>query len=368
MPTIPRTEISRSQSTLIDIARILLLIQVIVGHLMALLVPPLAILKFDSIEGILLIAARASFAYGREAAYIFIFLSGYFTANQLFCNRVTAKDARSILYRRLKRLMGIGSIAVCYTIAMDWLGYSVFRIPIYRHNGLHIQLPEKLDALSVALNFAQLQPSIVNPIGTNGPLWTLGYLVQFTVLGYVVRHCLKFNNKFIAAITFIAALLAVINPEFSCLLLVWLAGGWLGNRSFTSTTSISRMKIATRVIILLLLIITARTQGQYLAILICAGFGGLFISLVSQLRISISPYIARVTGALSAATFGAYIFHLPLSFLLVGSYLNSNMAIDIKGQPGGTVAQFLVSCGVIVFISMLLGQFMASTLRMKRRG
>lgn len=308
--------IDKKESNLFTLLKIVLLLQVMIGHSIGLIVP-----KFDSIDitsfyGIILFIYKFSFSFGREAAYIFVFLSGFFTA-KLFIN-----DKNIIFFdslkKRIYRIYPIFLFSLFLTIILDSIGIYIFNFNIYTSNGMNYIVNEHYSLKITILNFLSLQPTLTNTIGSNGPLWTLGYLVQFYILGLIVKKFSTSNYIFYIMNILISGLIGLIfSFEFFLLYLVWISG--ISFRFLNFKIDFKYLKLLCTVLLIITLLL-CRINSSYISILLTPISSILILFMIKKFPEKIISFNFATMSAIKDISYSMYAFHMPIFFLSFGLY------------------------------------------------
>lgn len=308
--------INKKESTLFTILKIVLLLQVMIGHSIGLIVP-----KFDSIDitsfyGIILFIYKFSFSFGRESAFIFVFLSGFFTA-KLFINDKNIVFFDS-LKKRIYRIYPIFLFSLLLTIILDYTGMYLFNFNIYNSNGMNYIVNEHYSLKIMILNFLSLQPTLTDTIGSNGPLWTLGYLVQFYILGLIVKNISKSNHIFYILNIFISGIIGFIfSFEFFLLYLTWLIG--ISFRFLNFKIDFKYFKILS-IVLLLITLVLCRINSSYISILLTPISSILILFVVKNFPEKFLTFNFSTMPSIKDISYSMYAFHMPIFFLIFGLY------------------------------------------------
>lgn len=210
-----------------DLVRCFLLAQVVLGHLGGIALPSIPELLMDGSSNLVEISYRTVTRFGAQAAYAFIFLSGFTVGGQLAsdaCKGVIAPPIE-FLRRRVRRVVPIAFLAIVATAILDYVGiFALEKAALYRTVGSY----DILAAYSIENfvgNILFLQPVFVDSFGSNGPLWTLGYIVQYYILGWMIFFAIS-NNRALGFFLTLAllALMTFVHIEWAVLFIVWLCG------------------------------------------------------------------------------------------------------------------------------------------------
>lgn len=210
-----------------DLVRCLLIVQIVLGHLAAIALLSVPDLVSQGAGRIPEIAFRLVVRFGGQAAYLFVLLSGVMVGGGLIASirDGSIPTAATFFRKRMRRILPISVLAVLMTGALDLLAIGpLSKAEIYRHAYAY----DMVAALSWTNFFGNvffLQPVVTAAFGSNGPLWTLGYIVQFYVVGWVLAR-VWLKSPLIAGAVLLAVLacMATIKPEWSVLFVGWIVG------------------------------------------------------------------------------------------------------------------------------------------------
>lgn len=167
--------------------------------------------------------------FGHQAVMIFFVLSGYWIAKTVV-RRFSAERSfnwADYLLDRLSRLWIVLLPALVLGGALDAVGRYVLVAPLYLGsqgtNTITYDVSTHLSGAYLAANIFFLQTLVLEPFGSNGPLWSLAnefwyYLWFPAVLSLLLRRRLSVALFLFAAITMVA--FRSLLPGFMC----WLTG------------------------------------------------------------------------------------------------------------------------------------------------
>ena len=223
-----QSKLSEAESQWHDLLRIFLLMQVVFGHISGIALPTIPELWIDSEHNWPLIFFRIIWRFGAQAAYLFIFLSGFMVAGPLLANISKRQKftAQEFFSRRLRRIFPIAAVAVFLTALLDTLARAFPGAEEFYHRSYAYDMFAAFNWVNFVGNLLFLQPIAVDSFGSNGPLWTLGYIVQYYVIGWILFSILKRNQLFaITSLLLTLTIMSAIDIEWSLLFLAWVAGG-----------------------------------------------------------------------------------------------------------------------------------------------
>lgn len=210
-----------------DFIRCVLIAQVVMGHLagIALVPVPELIAQDRFLDAIF----RLSFRFGGQSAFLFVFLSGVMVGGGLIAalRDGSLPSASAFFSKRMNRILAISVLAILATAALDILAVHVFgKEGVYRHGSVY-DMVAALTWPNFFGNLLFLQPVVTPAFGSNGPLWTLGYIVQFYVVAWIIAR-LWLLSRIAAIVLLLTVLIAMglAKPEWSVLFIGWLVGGF----------------------------------------------------------------------------------------------------------------------------------------------
>jgi peptidoglycan/LPS O-acetylase OafA/YrhL len=307
--------INNKESGSFEILKLTLLLQVVLGHAIALSLPQMSELNTNTGGGIALMLFKACFSFGRESAYLFIFLSGFFTGN-VFLSDTKPFSWFEVNKKRIIRIYPVFTIALLFTLFFDFIGMNVFRFLVYKNNSLNYIVEDYFSFNLFIKNFLSLQPTFSLTFGSNGPLWTLGYLIQFYLLVTLVRKIsgASFSRFFFVFILFLFLTWPLVGTEFSLLLFVWYSGvllRWVNLKSIN-------FNILFLLLFIVMLLFISKVSQKYISMLLTPINGILhFIKKVPNvfygIKLSNFPKLPDISYSL-------YAVHMPILFIVYGLF------------------------------------------------
>lgn len=226
MPNRP-TRLTEDESVLHDLLRCILIAQVVLGHLAAIALPDIPTLRMNGADNAFLIAYRLLTRFGPEAAYLFVFLSGYMVGGPLIrsFSSNTSPSFFQFTTKKLSKLAPVAFIALLLTAALDLLAINAFGKGQAYASLLPYDATATLTVVHFLGNILFIQPVAIESFGSNGPLWTLGYIAQYYLLGWVIFKLFSLDRRLgLAALLIAAGAMAYVKPEWAVLFLSWIAG------------------------------------------------------------------------------------------------------------------------------------------------
>ncbi len=211
-----------------DMLRLFLLLQVVFGHMGAVALPSAHQLATDVAQHWPSITFRLIWRFGPQAAFLFVFLSGFMVAGPLLTSTREGKapSARAYFSKRLHRIVPISVCAVLLTALLDIVSRFSPGACVFYYNGYAYDMVAAFNWTNFIGNLLFLQPVLVDSFGSNGPLWTLGYIVQYYILGWILSK-IYVSSRLLALIMLVLCLglMANARAEWAVLFLSWLSGG-----------------------------------------------------------------------------------------------------------------------------------------------
>ena len=174
-------------------------------------------------------------AFGHDAVMVFFVLSGFLISSTVIRDHKLRKWSwRKYSADRLTRLYVVLILGLILTLAWDQAGLSFFGTnPIYTGNAAewrndYFDVPSRLNAETFLGNTLFVQTILVQPLGSNDPLWSLAYEfwyyllfpVLFIAFGRSTRTTTRLGLILIASaiMLFVGKLIVFYFP-------IWLLGG-----------------------------------------------------------------------------------------------------------------------------------------------
>jgi peptidoglycan/LPS O-acetylase OafA/YrhL len=299
----------------LDAIRVFLIAEVILGHLAAIALPDWGEVDGGSFAFSAFVHFyRSTTRFGPQAAIVFVFLSGFFVGGPLLSD--ARGDERpgfaAFARRRLARLLPTLWIAVCLCAGLDLIGaYGFGAAQIYASQRAYDFLASLTPANFIG-NLFCLEPTFVGPFGSDGPLWTLGYIVQFYLVGFpLLRGIAQRRLEPVAAVGALLLLAALLRPEWAALFAIWCLGAAARTFGFGHRLSPSVCLFGAAA-----LFIAANRAPGLASILLCGGAGVLLVAWTQTTSARLASAPRRWLARLSGLGYDAYAIHYPVAFLL----------------------------------------------------
>lgn len=352
--------IGNRESSLHDIARCLLLAQVILGHMAGIALPTIPHMLHDPGENAALIAYRLLTRFGSQAAFLFVFLSGFMVAGPLFRGAVTGAFPNASAYyrKRMKRILPVAVLAILLTAALDLIATHALGLGKLYRTGLGYDATIELSWLNFFGNLAFLQPTFVHAFGSNGPLWTLGYIVQYYVLGYAllslsVSLSIKRRPWCLPLLTLIILIgMTTINLEWAVLFLSWLAGG------MTRLIRTPRKLGPALLVLGALLFVVSNVAPALVSASMSMIIGFCFVAWTRSLPEGPPQGGNRFLSFLAAETYTVYAIHYPIIVFIAATAFPSGAS-----QTGSFTSYVLLSICMVSISTLVISKLVDRAIR-----
>ena len=305
-------EINRNESIMHDLLRIFLLFQVVIGHLVYIALPSLKVQIQNISENYFNIVFSVLFKFGPESAFMFVFLSGYMVAGSLIYSLLHKRNIndKEYFYKRVIRIFPLTILVLIVTLLFDFYTVKIVgdRAINYYESAQPYNMVKSLSVENFFGNLFFLQPTFIDVFGSNGPLWTLGYLFQYYIIGWIFYKIFKINFKlFLVSSLLILTFMLFWKLEWFLLFLVWVIGGVIRNVKFNFG-----FHKASGLLAVLFFSFATFFTGLYSIFLVCIS-GILLIQFFRKIRkigffVSHQRFLRRIAND----SFAVYLVHYPV--------------------------------------------------------
>lgn len=301
-----------------------LLITVVLSHVSAVTLPSLAEVGGLSPDTALIVVLKGMAAFGREAAYLFVLFSGYATAHHYL--EATPARAASSVVRRVRRLYPPYAYALAATLALDTLGQTLAPAYYAELFPFPYAAAENGSAVTLLCNVAMLQPTFCHSFGTNGPLWTMGYLLQFYLVAWLLRAATPgVGAMALAGGALAVAATALLRLEWTALFALWVFGLQLRRGLDVRARHVpvpSLLAVAAGGVI------AAKLGGPFWSMALMAPVGAALL-LLSERNWRPAPRVVdEALGWLRANSLALYLLHMPVLAALAGTVTTAIGPVD----------------------------------------
>lgn len=314
--------ISTEVSQVVSLARVFLLLQVVFGHIAAIALPKMAdAASYDIAYTIMIFFFRLTTRFGAQSAYVFVFLSGFLVGGPLL-TAVLADGSSSwgaFFGRRASRIVPILWVALCLTAIMDSLGIYVFGARnLYETSGAY-NFYSALSLPNFIANIFCLEPTLSSVFGSNGPLWTLGYIVQFYWIGFLLLRAPPTRNMGgVAAASLVIIVCSFLRTEWLPLFSIWCLGAVVRNYE-----SRSRSNTSIPLWVCVLVFILAN-RFDLVSSILASGLAGTFLIAWARRREAAGPWSgAGLIYWLDKRGYEIFAVHYPILFFIFCAWFQS---------------------------------------------
>jgi peptidoglycan/LPS O-acetylase OafA/YrhL len=305
--------LSAKTSAWLDVLKVFLLGEVVLGHAAAIALPEIPQLGGEG-RGFaaFVLAFRLITRFGPQSAYLFVFLSGFLVGGPLLA-KVLEDEPLSIsefARRRIGKVIPPLWVALTIGAGLDLVGaYWMGAADLYASQKSYDFL-QAMTAANFAGDLLCLEPTFFGMFGSNGPLWTLGYIVQFYCFGFMLLLALERSRTALICLVGIWVAAALSRPEWAFLFAIWSLGAF--SRSFAHGVLSGWLWLACGVG----LYVAANRLPTLESILVC-GLSGLFLLHgIRHLRFGVPVALLSFVGPVAQASYEVYIAHYPILFII----------------------------------------------------
>jgi peptidoglycan/LPS O-acetylase OafA/YrhL len=223
--------------------------------------------------------------------------------------------------KKLWRLFPTIFVAILVTLILDYSAKNIFDL-LYVFPLLGVEnVGGNLGLDYIFGSLLSLQPVLISPIGTNGPLWTLGYIVNFYLFGLLTLFVFQKVSRKLSYLLYggFIILLAYINIEWMLCFLLWCLGALLRCYRFKSFSN------ALFIIGFFMCILVSNILKGDKSIVFCGVACVLLIEVVKDTNELYFPALLQhITHFLSPNTFLIYALHLPICLFIYAALFNNS--------------------------------------------
>lgn len=341
---------SDNDTYLMNLFRILLMMQVIFGHLFTIALPKFSEVIHGPFLGLWVLIPKFLFKFGAESAYLFIFLSGFLVGGSLIIEKEKSNNinVKKFFAKRVSKIYPPLIFSLFLTLFIDYIGQDVFGY-LYAYDKFGpISNVSHYGSIVFIGNLFSLQPTLITTYGSNSPLWTLGFIIQYYLIGAVIIKCT--DSKFIrfTFVSIVFLFMYFVNVEWALLFAVWFIGAWMRLYRFNFNMTKYKLILIIGVPVLFAIASFFRPIGSVFLSL----FIGIVLCNVMYALTNIDRPENKYTlmaSKLSNVSYPAYLIHLPIAFFIYNF-------LSWCGINGGFLflCFMFVTIGVTAFIGSLI--------------
>jgi peptidoglycan/LPS O-acetylase OafA/YrhL len=335
LPGTKRSRLTTRASVHLDMIRGAAALAVLVGHVRGLFFAAYHELPH---KNPILAAIYALTGLGRQAVIVFFVLSGFFIVSSILETQDRQQWSwRVYLVNRIVRLSLVLAPALVLTWLVDKLGIAATPGTSLYHTTLAYYFTATPASLGTLRNFLgnlfYLQGILVQPFGSNGPLWSLSYEFWYYLLFPVALYVwLKRNRPGISAAFLLLAIFIAwfIGETIALYFLLWLLGGLIA-RSFLQQKSSLRVPYAAALSAIPFAAALALSVKHPLVSafqtdsIVALGFGVWLYALVRAPEGPVSKPYARAARLFAGSSYTLYATHFPLLFFLRARFIGNHV-------------------------------------------
>ena len=321
----------------LDMARGLAALAVLFGHVRALFFVSYHELAHHSF-GLGVVYALTTL--GHQAVIVFFVLSGFFIVSSVVGSLEAGHWSwTAYLVNRIVRLSLVLIPALIFCFILDHIGMALPSTAALYHRSV-----ENLIATSVAHletfrnfigNFFYVQSILVQPFGSNGPLWSLSYEFWYYIL-FPMALC-SLARKFrpgvrIVSFALTVLILVFVGRTIALYFLIWLLGGAIAVSTVRSRVHVRIAQATAHAVAIVPLIcvlgfsVTRPLNSAFITDAIVAiGFALWMYLLVGMPEKPVGSLYKKTARHLAGFSYTLYLTHFPVVFLMRARILHGEM-------------------------------------------
>ena len=333
LPGTRKSRLTERASVHLDMARGVAALAVLVGH-----VRGLFFVEYHDLpqHSPLVSAFYAATALGHQAVVVFFVLSGFFIVSSIADSFEQHKWSwTAYLVNRITRLslVLIPSLILCWIL--DRMGMAMAATaPLYQHPVANL-FTDSIASLATFRNFIgnlfYLQGILVQPFGSNAPLWSLSYEFWYYIIFPLALCALVKRYRLSMRIVYLVLAIVVtwfVGYTIALYFLVWFLGGAIAISRVVrwSPVRFSGAIVAAAIpfVLVLGLSVAHPLDSPFLMDAIVALAFGLWIYAVVEAREkSMSALYAKPARLFAGFSYTLYLTHFPIVFLLRSRIIGS---------------------------------------------
>lgn len=301
---------------------------------------------------------------GHEAVLIFFVVSGLLVGGMTIRRSTVTFDLRSYVLSRASRIYSVLFLALALGWVLDRIGLSFFNgsllytnSAMYKTSSMDFAIAGRLDIGTFVGNLLSLQTIVVDPLGSNGPLWSLAYEVWYYIIFAGVAVVYYRPNPWVrfTGLTLVVLSLVFLPNEILLWSLIWALGigvYWYGNSSLPKPARWVGVSIF--VVALVLTRLGHSSEGASIPdsmwlklsrdFLLAAAFAVFLLSFWGR---SGSSTGARLHAWLASFSFSTYLIHFPV-YVFVSAMAHDLFNQKLTRQPSAAAILFMVAAVTVV--------------------
>lgn len=360
LPGTKRTRLTERASVHLDMARGLAAVAVLAGHVRGFFFVPYHDLARHSIG---LSALYAATALGHQAVIVFFVLSGFFIVSSIVDSIEKNRWSWKVyLTNRIVRLslVLIPALVLCW--AADQIGMAVKSTAAFYEHQLLSSFSASIAQLETARNFFgnlfYLQSILVQPFGSDAPLWSLSYEFWYYILFPLVLCALLRRSRGSARLVFAGLAVAVVwfvGATIAAYFLIWLLGGAIAVSSFLKSSPVRFAKANAFALALFAFVLGFSVKYPLHSpfgtdAIVAIGFAFWTYCTVEVCEGELTAIYAKVARLLAGFSYTLYLTHLPLVLLLCAFVIHGRLwspdALHICYGAAIVIAAMVIAYGI----------------------
>jgi peptidoglycan/LPS O-acetylase OafA/YrhL len=330
-------KINKQTSNLLNFIRWVSALLVVIGHLRSFL-----FVKYSKVLHHTIFTKFFYFitGFGHQAVIAFFVLSGFLVGGGLISKYrkkvLNNYELNKYFIKRFVRIYIVLIPALIIGYILDKIGVNLFKDlynNIYHISAMNYNVLKRLDILTFAGNTLNLQTLLVEPLGTNGPLWSLA-----NEWWYYILFPLMIIRRFRIFAFFLIIIFSCLNFKHVLYILIWVIGAML---VFVNKPILN--KYLAFLIFLIVLIISRKFSGIFMDFLLAMS---LFLLINSYIFTGNKVFFENLNTFMADFSYSLYLFHFPFLVFLISFLHFMNIKLLLQ--------QFTLNVFIIYFIILIL--------------
>jgi len=377
LPGTRKSRLTERASVHLDMARGVAALAVLVGHVRGLFFVDYHDLPRHSPP---VSAVYGATALGHQAVIVFFVLSGFFIVSSIADSFEQRKWSwTAYLVNRITRLslVLIPSLVLC--AILDRIGMAMPRTAPFYHQPVANLFTQSIASLETFRNFVgnlfYVQGILVEPFGSNAPLWSLSYEFWYYII-FPLAIC-ALVKRYRPTMRIVYLVLAILVTWFvgyiiALYFLIWLLGGALAisrARKWSAVRFPGAIAAATIPLVLVLGISVVRpVHSPFLMDVIVALAFGLWIYAVVEAREKpVAAIYAKPARLFAGFSYTLYLTHFPIVYLLHSKIAGArawnpdfvHLVCGLLIAAGATLLAYLLALGTETKTAVVRRQVMS---------
>ena len=355
-----RSRLTQRASIHLDMARGLAALAVLFGHVRGLFFVPYHELQHHS-------AALAAFygltTLGHQAVIVFFVLSGFFIVSSIVDSFEREHWSWTVyLANRIVRLSLVLIPALFLCCIVDHIGMAMRSTATFYYYPVENLFTTSVSDFETFRNFigsfCYLQSIVVQPFGSDGPLWSLSYEFWYYILFPLALCALMKRVRPVVRIAYLLLVILVacfIGRIITMYFLIWLLGGAIAGATVFSWSPfrlarVNAITVVPLICVLGLSVARPLNSGFLTDLIVALGFTLWVYATVEAPERPISVLYVKSARLFAGFSYTLYLTHFPLVFLMRAGIIHGKVwrpdAIHLLYALGIATVPIVIAYGI----------------------